>query len=779
MQLFLVTLIFGAVGSFASNINIMSKGSWNVQDTLESYSMDDTSEWIVKDLTADTVDGWHLVDTIGVGDNACFVCNSRTYGLYGPYWIRVLNIKPIDISGFTSPRMSFWHVLSLSDGDSVGVYGSSDGINWINLATYTDTISLWRNDTLDLSAFAGSDSLRIRFVFFSNGGYPNFGWAIDNIAIFDYGVLADSTIYSNDFESDSGNMTPETGDVWQWGTIVSGPNSAHSGSKAWATDTAGPMPPDSQVLYSDWINIPIGAQSCSLSFWYWNSLPTMMFYASFAVVEYTIESLGIWTFLDTLKRETNGWESFNRNIPTIVPGSRIRFRWIVYYDGSQGIPYPSPPGLYLDDLSLKVTLPKTAFYDDLTHGDGNFTYGTGVKWHQVDVGGAHGNAFYSGQNSYPPFVCTSLMTKDVINLTDLSYNEGYLYISLAFWLKGGTADDDKLRIFWVDETTGYRLLLDEFTIPSGTDWYPYGIQASIPPFEQATNVRGRIEFRFESNDNSTTDEGVYIDDFMVIGGRIAPPYVQSLTPADTVAIGFQGQFSNFIMMPSFLLPIVLSNFDLDFKGGSPKYNMLADSLFKMAYDVKWLYGPVGNTPESTWTNGDVLFDSLLVLGIRTDTIPVSFDAAMQLHLLSIDTLMANDFESANALNGWNIFDGNADGHVWQLGDVAQWGANVKPPLYGTQYAYITCTRPITIPGIERLTTPAIPLPTPSHSPVDYTELVVFSVGVGFARVDSNMAAILARQHAIGGQLDAMAHHRLHLQCRYELSVCVGLHQRGL
>ena len=45
--------------------------------------------------------------------------------------------------------------------------------------------------------------------------------------------------YSEDFESDNGDFTITGSSSWEWGAPSSGPNSAHSGTNAWATNLSG------------------------------------------------------------------------------------------------------------------------------------------------------------------------------------------------------------------------------------------------------------------------------------------------------------------------------------------------------------------------------------------------------------------------------------------------------------------------------------------------------------------------------------------------------------
>ncbi|MDW7680883.1 MAG: FlgD immunoglobulin-like domain containing protein, partial [bacterium] len=78
--------------------------------------------------------------------------------------------------------------------------------------------------------------------------------------------LKNSLFY--DFEWDSSFTTAITGD-WQWGTPTSGPNSAHSGSKLWATNLSGNYSDlTSSVLETPEISLA-NKDSAKLVFWHW------------------------------------------------------------------------------------------------------------------------------------------------------------------------------------------------------------------------------------------------------------------------------------------------------------------------------------------------------------------------------------------------------------------------------------------------------------------------------------------------------------------------------
>jgi subtilisin family serine protease len=71
------------------------------------------------------------------------------------------------------------------------------------------------------------------------------------------------------FEPDNGGFTV-TGDVWEWGAPTSGPGSAHSGEKVWATVLAGNYPASANgKLETPTITLAASKPYAILSFWHW------------------------------------------------------------------------------------------------------------------------------------------------------------------------------------------------------------------------------------------------------------------------------------------------------------------------------------------------------------------------------------------------------------------------------------------------------------------------------------------------------------------------------
>ncbi|MDY0090354.1 MAG: choice-of-anchor J domain-containing protein, partial [Flavobacteriaceae bacterium] len=94
-----------------------------------------------------------------------------------------LTSPPINLSGYVSATLSFWHYLRYVSGDQMNIQISTDnGNTWGVLHTYLGSQGGpldFVNATINLDSYVGN-TLRIRFSFQSNWGYA---WLIDNVQI--------------------------------------------------------------------------------------------------------------------------------------------------------------------------------------------------------------------------------------------------------------------------------------------------------------------------------------------------------------------------------------------------------------------------------------------------------------------------------------------------------------------------------------------------------------------------------------------------------------------
>jgi pimeloyl-ACP methyl ester carboxylesterase len=91
----------------------------------------------------------------------------------------------IDLTGFRSVSLTFWHRHDFErDFDFGQVWVTTDeGRTFTRIASFTGSLSSWSRVVLNLSAFAGSPSLRIYFQLISDRSITRDGWYIDDVAV--------------------------------------------------------------------------------------------------------------------------------------------------------------------------------------------------------------------------------------------------------------------------------------------------------------------------------------------------------------------------------------------------------------------------------------------------------------------------------------------------------------------------------------------------------------------------------------------------------------------
>ena len=94
---------------------------------------------------------------------------------------------PIDLSNAYFARVHFWQKFELEQGFDFGyVQAATDtgaGANWVDLMRVTGTQATWQEVFCDLSQFAGSSQVFIRFLLTSDGSVTRDGWYIDDLSI--------------------------------------------------------------------------------------------------------------------------------------------------------------------------------------------------------------------------------------------------------------------------------------------------------------------------------------------------------------------------------------------------------------------------------------------------------------------------------------------------------------------------------------------------------------------------------------------------------------------
>ncbi|MDD2775368.1 MAG: lectin like domain-containing protein [Gallionella sp.] len=93
---------------------------------------------------------------------------------------------PLDFSQAVNPILTFWHQYTLESGFDYGyVEVSTDGGTiWSTpLATYSGALAAWTQVSINLSAYIGQPSVKIRFRLISDFSIAYDGWYVDDISI--------------------------------------------------------------------------------------------------------------------------------------------------------------------------------------------------------------------------------------------------------------------------------------------------------------------------------------------------------------------------------------------------------------------------------------------------------------------------------------------------------------------------------------------------------------------------------------------------------------------
>ncbi|KAA3625663.1 MAG: T9SS C-terminal target domain-containing protein [Bacteroidetes bacterium] len=94
----------------------------------------------------------------------------------------------VDLTDALDAELKFWAIYDIEGGnfDYMYIEASGDGgTTWVNVATFLGEGNLdpWVEYTYSLGGFVGSDDVRVRFRFFSDGGYEVDGMYIDDVQI--------------------------------------------------------------------------------------------------------------------------------------------------------------------------------------------------------------------------------------------------------------------------------------------------------------------------------------------------------------------------------------------------------------------------------------------------------------------------------------------------------------------------------------------------------------------------------------------------------------------
>ena len=125
------------------------------------------------------------VNTFSSNDNSQFYFSIADSGGSGSFTSTTLESPAISLVGYTTANINFYHYLRYVSSDVVLIQVSTNnGTSWTTVQQYFATQSAaagttnFKNSIVNLNAYAGLPSVKVRFKYESNWGY---GWAIDNV----------------------------------------------------------------------------------------------------------------------------------------------------------------------------------------------------------------------------------------------------------------------------------------------------------------------------------------------------------------------------------------------------------------------------------------------------------------------------------------------------------------------------------------------------------------------------------------------------------------------
>ncbi len=132
-----------------------------------------------------TASGWTFANMRSNDNTQFYFSNSDASGPPGSNrTLTQLISPPINLAGYTSATLDFWHYLRFIPGNLARVEASADGgVTWTLLRNFVSqgTVTSFVNATaISLNSFVGNPNVLIRFLY--NATY-DYGWAIDNVTI--------------------------------------------------------------------------------------------------------------------------------------------------------------------------------------------------------------------------------------------------------------------------------------------------------------------------------------------------------------------------------------------------------------------------------------------------------------------------------------------------------------------------------------------------------------------------------------------------------------------
>ncbi|MCF8242503.1 MAG: hypothetical protein K9J16_14085 [Melioribacteraceae bacterium] len=439
----------------------------------------------------------------------------------------------INLSGSSSPVLSFWHQYSIETNNDYGYVEISidNGNTWSIIHTVTGFDAEWSMERIELTDYIGS-TIGLRFRLYSNDAAHSDGWWIDDIIINDGQLIADYPFYEG-FETGFERWFVNN----PWGLTSNNP---HGGSYAFTDSPAGTYADNSSTSLLLHINLS-DAQIPLLTFWGRFSTQVNVDYLR---VEISIDGTN-WDVIGYWTGSQSAWREYRIDLTPWQGSSDVRIRWRLTSNESI-----VSDGWYIDDINIYespqpvISYPFLEFFDDSTFFDIWHTTQWDLKIGGIDnTNSIHdspqGNYLASGGTgtSDNPNSITGITTSNVIDLSGSVDPVLTFYEKHDIWYS--TASDrpehDYGRV-WISSDFGLPGTWTQlYTVTGATDdpaWQKVEIDLS-----EYANSKVRLKFLLDDQrdqntyhgDQSVVRNGWWIDDIRV---ENRPRVVTIADPAD-------------------------------------------------------------------------------------------------------------------------------------------------------------------------------------------------------------------------------------------------------
>ena len=382
---------------------------------------------------------WGLTETVKYEGTKAWAASTGNYPANADTSLATF----LNLTGSTTPVLSFWHKYSLEEAkDFVRLEVSTDnGLTWTGLRTFTGTETAWNQERVNLTAYAGNAKLGLRFRLSSDDQNQQEGWYMDNLQIKEEAVRAGYP-FTDDVEQ---SIAPWFYDS-PWGIVqLDASQSRNPGvaSKVWSDSPGSYAAGADSSLY---LTLDLGAaQMPVLSFWHRYAFDANSDYGYIEVREGGSTS---WKRLYFVTGTSPAWVEGKVDLSNYA-GRQVDIRFRVAADANG----TNSDGWYLDDLRIgETTAPAIAYpFIDIME--------TGSKWYSsswslvTDPKSGSWSFTDSAAGSYGAQTESELVLNNTLDLTNaihpqLSFWHKYeIYNNDSFYCSGWTEEHDRARVY--------------------------------------------------------------------------------------------------------------------------------------------------------------------------------------------------------------------------------------------------------------------------------------------------------------------------------------------